>query len=182
MRYPQVHMHGPEHHYIVPAVLLTAYYNLRGTRTRKEQALNEAEKRARNVLGGFCGFYGDCGAAVGTGIFMSIITKATPLSRREWRLSNLMTAQSLHSIALRGGPRCCKRNTTLALLEAVAFLREQCGISLPVSEPLTCEFSPLNKECLHADCPFYEDASDPIPLDQSCGNAPRPHAQGKRLN
>jgi hypothetical protein len=165
MRYPQVHMHGPEHHYIVPAVLLTAYYNLRSDRTRKGQALKEAEKRARNVLGGFCGFYGDCGAAVGTGIFISIITGATPLSRMEWRLSNMMTAQSLRSIALYGGPRGCKRNTTLALLAAATFLREQCGISLPIGKPPICEFSALNNECLQADCPFYVNAPNPTPSE-----------------
>ncbi|VUT25840.1 MAG: hypothetical protein MOIL_01256 [Candidatus Methanolliviera sp. GoM_oil] len=56
-------------------------------------------------LGGFCGYHGDCGAAVGTGIFISLITDATPLSKHEWKLSNLMTAKSLLSIANHGGPR-----------------------------------------------------------------------------
>ena len=37
--------------------------------------------RATDIKGGFCGFYGNCGAAVGTGIYVSIITGATPLTR-----------------------------------------------------------------------------------------------------
>ena len=35
MRLPQVHMHGPEHHAIVPCVLLTAYRNCGGTLTSR---------------------------------------------------------------------------------------------------------------------------------------------------
>jgi hypothetical protein len=27
MKNPQIKMHGPEHHFLVPAVLLAAYYN-----------------------------------------------------------------------------------------------------------------------------------------------------------
>jgi len=50
------------------------------------------KKRAEKVLGGFCGLYGGCTAAVGTGIFVSLVTNATPLSEGEWKLTNLTTA------------------------------------------------------------------------------------------
>jgi len=155
MKNPAVKMHGPEHHFLVPAVLLSAYYNKTGETGRKEKAIKTARKRAEHIIGGFCGLFGDCGAAVGTGIFVSIITGATPLSREEWRLSNLMTAQSLKEIAIRGGPRCCKRNTFLALKCAVAFLRSEFGVSLPGGENLRCTFSDQNSECLREKCPFY---------------------------
>jgi hypothetical protein len=82
----KVPMHGPEHHFIIPAVLLAAYYNVKGDLSEKRRKIKEARRRSSNVLGGFCGFYGDCGAAVGTGIFMSLITESTPLSVAEWRL------------------------------------------------------------------------------------------------
>ena len=75
-------MHGPEHHFLIPAVLLSAFYNVSGEPGEKEKKIKQARKRAENVLGGFCGFYGDCGAAVGTGIFVSVITGATPLSQK----------------------------------------------------------------------------------------------------
>ena len=65
-------------------MLLASYYNIRNEPELKEKKIEDARKRAVNVLGGFCGFYGACGAAVGTGIFISVITEANPLSRDEW--------------------------------------------------------------------------------------------------
>lgn len=155
MRNPSVKMHGPEHHYLVPAVLLVAYYNSKKEYGMKATKLRMAKKRASHILGGFCGFYGDCGAAVGTGIFVSLITDANPLSIAEWKLANLMTAKSLLTVAEHGGPRCCKRNTYLALMQAVEFLKEKLGVTLKVREDHECEFSNLNSECLRQSCPFY---------------------------
>jgi hypothetical protein len=155
MRNPNVKMHGPEHHFLVPAVLLAAYYNSKEDPDEKATKIRMAKKRASQILGGFCGFYGDCGAAVGTGIFMSLITNATPLSVAEWKLANLITAKSLFAIARYGGPRCCKRSTYLALIEAVDFLKENLGVTLKVKKGLECEFSDLNKECLKENCSFY---------------------------
>ena len=155
IQHPAVKMHGPEHHFLVPAVLLAAYYNLKDGSAEKIEKIEEAETRAKHVLGGFCGFYGNCGAAVGTGIFLSLITDATPLSVDSWRLSNMMTASTLMSIALHGGPRCCKRNTYLAIIEAAQFLKENLNIQMNVSSKIECQFSPLNKECLREECPFY---------------------------
>lgn len=37
MKNPSIHMHGPEHHFLVPAVLLTAYYNTKGLFDEKEK-------------------------------------------------------------------------------------------------------------------------------------------------
>lgn len=157
MRHPSVKMHGPEHHFLVPAVLLTCYSLVAGEREKIPDRLRKARDRAREVKGGFCGFLGDCGAAVGTGIFVSVLSGATPLSRVEWRLANLMTSRSLHDIALAGGPRCCKRNAYLAILAAVAFVREEWRLDLPVRENLACEFSDLNRECLGLECRFFRD-------------------------
>ncbi len=156
MKSPSVKMHGPEHHFLVPAVLLSAFYNSSGRANEKESKIQKARQRAEKVLGGFCGFYGNCGAAVGTGIFMSILTDATPLSRDEWRLSNLMTADSLRTIAHAGGPRCCKRNSFLAILEAARFVKEHFGTEMEMdSEPIKCEFHQMNKECTKHECRFY---------------------------
>lgn len=155
MKSPTIKMHGPEHHYLVPAVLLTAFYNKRNQPEEKIKKLRVARKRAENVLGGFCGFYGACGAGVGTGIFISLITDSTPVSKETWGLANKMTSESLACIAKLGGPRCCKRDTYLALKSASAFVQEHFSIRLPISEPIICGFSHLNRECLLADCPFY---------------------------
>ena len=148
-------MHGPEHHFLVPAVLLASYYNIRKDYSEKGLKIKEARERASNILGGFCGSHGDCGAAVGTGIFVSLITNSTPLSIEEWKLSNLITSKSLYTIANRGGPRCCKRNTYLAIIEAVKFLKENFGVEMKVRKDIRCEFNDLNEECLKEKCPFY---------------------------
>jgi hypothetical protein len=155
MRDERIKMHGPEHHFLVPAALLAAYYNTRGDLKSKSEKIEQAQGRAKNVLGGFCGFYGTCGAAVGTGIFISLITGATPLSRNEWKLSNLMTSQSLKSIAEHSGPRCCKRDTFLAILNAIEFLAENFDTKLAFNREIKCEFSDYNRECPKTDCPFY---------------------------
>ena len=160
MRSSQVKMHGPEHHFLIPAVMLAAYYNMKNEPQQKAAKIKEARQRASKVLGGFCGFYGDCGAAVGTGIFASLVTNTTPLSTTTWRLSNLLTAQSLFSIANHGGPRCCKRNTFLAITVAVNFTRENLGVAMELNDKITCEFTDLNKECLHKKCPYYKGAKE----------------------
>ncbi len=160
MKSPSLKMHGPEHHFLVPAVLLSAFYNASGRSEEKEAKIKKARQRAEHVLGGFCGFYGACGAGVGTGIFVSVITDATPYSHGEWRQANLMTAQSLHTIAESGGPRCCKRDSFLALGEALRFTREQFGVEMePSPGALRCEFHHLNKECRKTECRFYPKVS-----------------------
>ena len=76
-------------------------------------------------------------------------------------LSNLMTSRSLHDIALAGGPRCCKRNTYLAILAATSFVAEHLGITIPVKREIVCEFSDMNRECRREGCPFYREGTTP---------------------
>ncbi len=155
MQHPKVKMHGPEHHFLVPAALLTAYDNLRGDPSARASRLREARRRAETVVGGMCGFHGACGAAIGIGIFVSLVTDATPLAREAWSLSNLATSEALAVIARRGGPRCCKRDTWLAILAAVRFARAHLGVTLPLGRRDPCGFSGKNRECLERRCPFY---------------------------
>jgi hypothetical protein len=86
---------------------------------------------------------------------MSLITGSTPLKKQEWSLANQMTARSLMMIARHGGPRCCKRDSWLAIQTAVTFLSERFGVALPVGEEARCEYSDINRECLQTACPFY---------------------------
>lgn len=155
MKNPKIKMHGPEHHFLVPAALLAAYYNIKRDDATKELKIREAEIRASKVLGGFCGSHGNCGAAVGTGILISLVTNSTPLSADNWRLCNLMTAKSLLSISNYGGPRCCKRDTFLSLIEATDLIRSNFSVNLNIDKNIVCGFSPLNRECLKEKCPFY---------------------------
>lgn len=153
MDQPYIHMHGPEHHVLVASVLLTAYYHAGGS-IDLNKALEEAQKRGKEVPGGACGLWGCCGAAISAGIFVSIITHATPLSQKEWGYANLMTSQSLKKIGEVGGPRCCKRDSFLSILSAVDFVEKHFHIKME-KENVICHYFVQNRQCLQEKCPFY---------------------------
>lgn len=153
MSLPFCHMHGPEHHVMVGAALLTAYFNAGGD-IDLEKAMTEMYNRGKAVPGGVCGFWGACGAGISSGIYMSIITKSTPLAVEAWGLSNRMTSRSLGRIGSVGGPRCCKRDSYLAITEAVAFTKEHLGIEMELGE-IICSRSAMNNQCKKEACPFY---------------------------
>ena len=155
MSMPACHMHGPEHHIMVGSALLTAYKNA-GGEIDLVSALAEMQKRGKQVPGGACGFWGACGAGISTGMFISIALKSTPLAGEAWGLSNQMTARALESIGKNGGPRCCKRDSYLAIIEAVKFTSEKLHIDMKQS-PVICTHSHLNNQCRQEKCPFHKD-------------------------
>lgn len=146
------HMHGPEHHIMVGCALITAYFNAGGS-INLDEAISEMLQRGKGVPGGACGFWGACGAAVSTGMFISIVTGSTPLKVEPWGLSNKMTSKSLERIGNIGGPRCCKRDSFLSILSAIEFTRENLGIEME-SSSIVCEYSHLNNQCIMGRCPF----------------------------
>lgn len=155
-------MHCPVHHYMIPALLLTL--------SRKEQGhdeevlrrdLAEALKRGQNVLGGFCGYYGSCGAAVGLGIFWSIITDTSPLSVKTWSYGNRATGQALIDMAEHGGPRCCKRTSFVALESALPQVNEVLKLNLTWPGKIVCTYYEQNRECLKERCLYYPPAEAP---------------------
>ncbi len=149
-------MHNFAHHYLVPAVLLADVCAKNDVRPEEfEKKLEEALKRAKNVLPAFCGLYGACGAAVGCGIFMSVYTGTTPLSKESWALCNYATAGALSKMASLGGPRCCKRNTFAALLFMKKYVAQHLGTVISLPENIVCSFSKFNGECLKEECPYY---------------------------
>ena len=152
MSQPFCHMHGPEHHVLVGSALLTAYHNAGGS-IDLPAALAEMVSRGKSVPGGACGFWGACGAGISTGIFVSILSNSTPLSEEPFGLSNRMTAKALEQIGTIGGPRCCKRDSLLSVLAAVAFVREQFGIEMEVPD-VVCEYGAQNNQCIGIRCPF----------------------------
>lgn len=156
MNKSSINMHGPEHHFLVPAVLLTSYYNKIGQKKKLKPKLKVAKMRAKDIKGGFCGFYGNCGAAVGTGIFMSIITEASPLTSESWQDANMMTANSLTEIAKLGGPRCCKRSLFTSIKEAAKYVDERFDVKLYDYQNYNpkCTFKSKNKECIGSKCPY----------------------------
>lgn len=152
MALPFCHMHGPEHHIMVGSALLTAYKNS-GGELDLHKALVEMQSRGKKVPGGACGFWGACGAGVSTGMFLSIITGSTPLGNEVWGFSNQMTAKALEAIGKIGGPRCCKRDSYLAITEAVKFVKTHLGVEMEISE-IKCIHSEFNNQCIGERCPF----------------------------
>ncbi len=154
MRHPAVKMHGPEHHFLVPAALVAAWSNVRGEEALRASRVAEVRKRSAPVAGGFCGVQGACGAGIGVGTFVSVVTGATPLTGDRRGLANLATAQALQLIAGTGGPRCCKRDSWLSLLAGVRFARERLDTRMPARGP-RCGFSEMNQQCIEGECPFH---------------------------
>ena len=154
MKHPAIHMHGPEHHVLVPSALLTAYHNAGGD-IDLAKTLQTAQDRGKKVPGGICGFWGSCGAGIGAGIFFSIAGKGSPLAKDAWGQGNLMTAKCLAAISQTGGPRCCKRDSFTAMLTAIDYTAETLGVAMQKPEQIVCSFTPFNKECIKKRCPFH---------------------------
>ncbi|WP_246805055.1 DUF5714 domain-containing protein, partial [Desulfosarcina cetonica] len=75
MANPEVSMYGAVHYELVPAAILTAVGNT--GYELPEDAIAEARTRARRIPDGSSGLLGICGAALGVGIAVSVITGAT---------------------------------------------------------------------------------------------------------
>ena len=154
--YANFPMHCPQHHYLVPAVLLTVCCRLyKSGISRLEKDLETAKERAKNLLPGFCGWYGACGAAIGSGVFLSLLTDTSPYSTKTWGQTNLLTAKCLKSISELGGPRCCKRVCYTSVLTTTRFMKAQFGIKLGSLQKVTCSYSSQNEQCLKTSCPYF---------------------------
>ena len=150
---PTLEMHGPEHHAIVPGVIVAAARNAGAD--LPAGALEAALTRGGKVPGGWCGYYGACGAAVGVGVAVSIMTQATPLRGRERSLALAATSFAL-ARTVDDQPRCCKRASRVAVAAAVDFLRDRLAFDLPATHDMSCSLSPRNRQCPGRACPFYD--------------------------
>ncbi len=156
MSHPSVPMHGPEHHAMVPAIIVTAVKN--SGYPVPEGAVEKALERGSKVPGGWCGFYGACGAAIGVGIAVSVLTGATPITGKTRSLANEATAFALGKMA-DGGPRCCKRASRKALEAAIEFLKTRMDIKLSESPQVKCQYVGRNRECIREACAYYDNSS-----------------------
>ncbi|HEY5584773.1 MAG TPA: DUF5714 domain-containing protein [Ruminiclostridium sp.] len=147
---PGLNMHGPEYHSIVPAVLVTAWQNLIG---RKDiSKIKEAIKRGKDIKGGSCGLYGNCGAGVGAGIAVSIIEGATHMSEGERGAANRATGYALLEISKYGGPRCCKRESITSIESFIQVTNYFDGLQ---KVAYTCKQYGKNKDCINSKCAYF---------------------------
>ncbi|WP_340818119.1 DUF5714 domain-containing protein [Methanolobus sp. WCC4] len=153
MEHPSIHMHGPEHHALIPAVLVAAYQNYTGNTDKRP--IVEAMRRGSMVPGGYCGLYGACAAGIGVGIAMCVLLEATPLTPAERAHANWATACTLKCIADAGGARCCKKSTRISLEEGMKYLSDMFDLSWYEKADFNarCEYTQYNKEC-DSDCRY----------------------------
>ena len=154
MNHESIPMHGPIHHIIDGACLLSAVHES-GVEFDLESALDEMIERGKKMPGAMCGHFGVCGSVTSLGAALSILHSTSPLSNDDYYKDHMkFTSMVLEKMSEIGGPRCCKRNAYLSMLTAIEFL-EKYDIHLD-KEDVKCSFSSKNNQCIGNRCPFNQ--------------------------
>lgn len=153
---------GPVHHSLVGASLLTCAWPAAGSGELAD-ALDELASRASCVPGAACARWGVCGAAASSGMAFAILAGNAPLKAEGWSEGQLMVADILEQIARAGSPRCCKRDSRIAVKAAIPWLNEKlgCKLELGCKRP-ACSVSAKNSMCLGGACPYFADHSNGV--------------------
>ena len=156
-----VRIHGPEHHVLDGAALLTAFRNA-GGQIDLQTSLSELMKRGLQMPGATCGMWGICGAVSSMGAALSIIDGTGPLSSdSSWGKHMEFTSKALCSLAGVGGPRCCKRDAFLSFQKAIEHINENYNVALETCN-IECCFSEKNLQCIKQKCPFYKESKKKV--------------------
>lgn len=146
---------GPVHHALVGAALLACSWRAVG-KGELGDALHELFDRASCVPGAACAKWGVCGAAASCGMAFAILSGNAPLKKEGWGEGQRMVAQILAAIADAGAPRCCKRDSRIAVRVASSWFNDQLHTRLVESEPVRgCAVCKQNSACLGSGCPFF---------------------------
>ena len=155
MDHKEINIHGPEHHVLDGAALLTALYN-HNPSFNLEEALDELIERGKLMPGATCGKWGVCGSVSSVGAALSIIHHTGPLSNDDYYKDHMeLTSKILDKMSQIGGPRCCKRNAFISLSTAVDFMKDKYDIHLS-NQDITCHYMSKNKQCISIRCPFFK--------------------------
>ena len=154
MRHPSFKDHGVEHHLLVAPVILVALANANRIPVDKVK-IQTALKRLVDIPIGVCGSRGDCGACVGAGAAVSLISGmyGNPKSARKWALK--ATGRALLHLAEMEGARCCKQSVYAALETCTRILQEEMGIPLEIGGAIKCGFSHKITDCKKEECHYY---------------------------
>lgn len=151
--HPSFSMHGPEHHALVPGVILATYRNLGGD-VQPLQVMSAIDRGALTP-GGACGFMGSCGAATGVGVAFALLLESNPLKGEPRTITQRITAEVLKKIADTGASRCCRRECYIAFKTAAELSGQYLPLNLVANDDFACEQHDLNLECLGSECPLY---------------------------
>jgi MoaA/NifB/PqqE/SkfB family radical SAM enzyme/SAM-dependent methyltransferase len=157
--HPSVPVHGPEHHGLVPGIVLATYRNLGGNIA--PELISRGIQRGMTIPGGGCGFAGVEGAAAGVGIAFSLILGATPLTadpRKSALTANHIITREIADIA---APRCCQREIWVALKKTAELSREMLPVTLKADKAVKCVQQKENNECIGRACPLMCSTQQP---------------------
>ena len=150
-----VRMHGPEHHVLDGACLLTAFHHAGGNLPDLPEALRRLMGEGLRMPGAVCGLWGVCGAVMSIGAALAIIDGTGPLSTDgSWGSHMQYTSEALARLSESGGPRCCKRDAFAAMQVAVGYVNRRYGIRMPCRD-IVCSHFGRNPQCLGMHCPYH---------------------------
>lgn len=148
-----IRIHGPEHHILDGACILTAYHNA-GGKISLDASLEKLASYGLLMPGAMCGIWGVCGSVSSVGAALCIIDGTGPLTTDgTWGNHMLFTSSALRKIGVINGPRCCKRDAFISIMEAVKYINKNYPVSLEKPE-IKCTYSYLNEQCIGKKCPF----------------------------
>ena len=156
---PRCPAFGPIHHFIVGAVLLACWRNAEAAANRDALLAADLEEmltRSSSVPGAACAHWGVCGAAASAGMAYAIVRGNAPLREEGWQEGQLMVSDLLAKIAHSGSPRCCKRDSRVAVAAAVPYFNALEGPQLKGQDKLpTCASFTQNSVCMGVLCPYH---------------------------
>jgi len=151
--HPAVPLHGPEHHFAVPGVIVATYRNLGGD--VGDADILAAMDRGKGVPGGSCGFWGGCGAALGAGIAFGVILKSSPITPAQRQVVQALTGDLISGLGTIEAARCCQREIWSVLKKAAELSQRILPIPLQANGDSRCRQMHLNKECPGTACPWF---------------------------
>lgn len=151
--HPSIPKHGPEHHAMVPAIIVTAYKNSGGEVS--ENALQTALSRGSGIIGGACGFLGLCGAASGVGIGFAVIVQSSPVTTTSRQTAQKVTHTVLGEISQYEAARCCNREVWTALSIASKLSETFLHVKLEALPDFKCDQKKFNQYCYGKNCPIF---------------------------
>ena len=149
-----ISIHGPEHHILDGACILTAFYNA-GGEISLDESLHKIGREGLRMPGAMCGLWGVCGAVASVGAALAIIDGTGPLSDDgSWGEHMKFTSEAISELGRINGPRCCKRDAMIVFKKGIEYINEHYNAALEYEEQ-KCEFSDQNRQCIKEKCPFY---------------------------
>lgn len=149
-----VRIHGPEHHILDGACILTAFYNA-GGKINLEEGLKWMIEQGSRMPGASCANWGICLSSASIGAALSFIDKTNPLSSDgSWGNHMECTSQAIARTGIINGPRCCKRDGYIALDTAIDYINCHYDVKLEKTE-IKCGFSKKNQQCIGNKCPYH---------------------------